>query len=144
MSDQLDRIEELGKDILHQIQTDVTNQTLIEKLRELEALLKSGSVPIPGGDPTIQPAFSSGEKGTRRVQMKETTRLRIPKTGPTGKILYTRKGGLKFYKPTSTKKYYIGDVVEVWRPFVQGDGTKLWEVVGRPGQFLITRQINFL
>ena len=119
-----------------------------EILLDIEALLKGGSGPTPGGDPTIQPAFSSGAKGTRRVQLKITTRLSIPKTGLTGNPLYNTKDGkrttLKHYKPTSTKKYYIGDVVEVWRPFVPGDGTRLWEVVGRPGQFLRENTINFL
>ena len=75
-----------------------------EILLDIEALLKSGSVPTPGEDPTVQPAFSTGTKGTRRVQLKESTRLRLPKTGLTGKILYTSGGGLKIYKPTTTKK----------------------------------------
>lgn len=112
-------------------------------LLDIEALLELG-IPATGGDEILLPAFSTGAKGTRRVQLKETTRLRIPRTSPTGRILYTKGGGLKFYKPATTKKYFIGDIVAVWRPFVQGDGTRLWEVFGRPGQFLVQRQINFL
>jgi len=119
-----------------------------EILLSIEALLKGGGVVVPGGDPTLQPAFSTGAKGTRRVQLKFTTRLSLPKTSLSGKPLYNVKNGvqttLKHYKPTSTKKYWIGDVVEVWRPYVPGDGTRLWEVVGRPGQFLRENTINFL
>ena len=35
MTDQLDRIEKLAKDLLHHLETDVSNQRLIEEIRDL-------------------------------------------------------------------------------------------------------------
>jgi len=94
-------------------------------------------VPEPTGN---QPLYSTGKKGTRKVQMAITTRLSVPKI-KNGEIAYTfspdgTKKGMQHVKPTSTKRVYKGEVWKVFAPHVQGDGTRLYEVYDYPGHFI--------
>ena len=116
-----------------------TNDELKDLLEDIIRILEGTSPPPPPPD-INQPLFSAGDS-TRKVQITDTTRLRIPRVDSEGRPRYTDKGGLQFYKPTTTKKVYIGDVHVVWKPAVQGDGTRLYEMYEHPGQFLIERQI---
>lgn len=112
-----------------------TNQmiTLIE-------LIAQGYKPPPDEH---TPLFSSGEKGTRRVQMTENTRVRIAKVKD-GVVQFTETGNLKFWKPIDGIRLFRGDVHVVWRPYVQGDGDRLWEMYEYPGRFIKNRHCSFV
>lgn len=136
MTKQLDRIEQLGKDILHRIETDVTNQALIEEIR---SLLKTSPPPIP--EP---PAGGSlfGRTETRWVQIVVSRNLKIPRV-KNGNIQYNKQGGMRFSMPPvgQRRKFRVGNRVKVFKPHIQGDGTRLYEVVKYPGNFLMDRDI---
>lgn len=120
-----------------------------EQLDEVIELLKGGGGSVPPPDPPTppepepqgpQPLYSKGDKPNRQVQMAIKTRLSVPKI-KNGEIMYTfgkdgRKKGMQHVKPTTTPRVYPGEVWEVFAPHVQGDGTRLYEVVTYPGLFI--------
>ena len=99
--------------------------------------------PPPPPDPILKPLFSTSID-IKFIQLKETTRMRIPRLDKKGQLQYTKKGGLKFHKPGSAKKVIAGRTYKVWGKFIQGDGTRLYESADWPGTFFIERQINRL
>ena len=126
----LNKLDEISDLIVEQIEQ---NKTLIE-------LITQGSIPLP--PPEKRPIYSDGT-GTRNVQMTETTRTRIPFVKD-GEIKYNDAGIMRLAKPVSNMKVYVGEIYIVWRPFVQVDGTRAYELYDYPGQFLIERQIKRL
>ena len=136
--------EEL-KLIIQGMETKIENQhahhteqhtTLIELITQ-----GGGNIPQPEPEPQgPQPLYSKGDKPNRQVQMAIKTRLSVPKI-KNGEIMYTfgkdgRKKGMQHVKPTTTPRVYPGEVWEVFAPHVQGDGTRLYEVVTYPGLFI--------
>ena len=157
MTDQLDRIEQLGKDILHRLETDVTNQKLVEEIRDLHhtaQVMVEGIVGqmttlmeliTQGGDNIPQPEPPQGgsifdRTETRWVQITYSRNLKVPRV-KNGKIVYSPNMAFTMPPGGQRKKFKVGDRVKVYRPHVQGNGTRLYEVVEYPGNFLMDRDI---
>ncbi len=123
MTKQLDRIEQLGKDILHRIETDVTNQTLIEAIRELGNVLPPPPIPEP---PTPElPDF-------RIVMMLKKAPLReVRKWNLKEKMVMRIHGGLR-----NRIKAQYGEKLQVIGDRIKVDGSHNYAYRLRPLQIV--------
>ena len=107
-------------------------------LLDIEQLLLSA--PPPPEEPSGGSIF--GRTETRWVQIRYSRNLKIPKIG-NGGILYDESGNMKFTMPPvgQRRKFKVGDKIKVYRPHIQGTGTRLYECYEYPGNFLMDMDI---
>lgn len=118
-----------------------TNDELKELLDEIIELLKSGGGNISQPQPEPPQGGSIfGRTATRWVQITYSRNLKVPRVR-NGKIVYSPNMAFTMPPVGQRKRFKVGDRVKVYKPHVQGNGTRLYEVAEYPGNFLMDRDI---
>lgn len=133
MTEQLDRIEDTQLEILAGL------ASLIGQMTTLIELITSGEVkpPLPVGGSLF------GRTETRWVYISRGRNLKIPVVKD-GEFVYSPNLAYTLPPLGQRTKSVAGTTVEVYRPHIQGNGTRLYELVSKPGNFLMNMDIKRL